>query len=46
MAVRVQVPLAVLKKILHTRLRMCNIFCTFAPKLTKTNFMYYTYSVP
>ena len=34
------------KKILHTRLRMCNIFCTFAPKLTKTNFMYYTYSVP
>ena len=39
MAVRVQVPLAVLnKKILHMHLRMCNIFCTFAPKLTKTNF--------
>ncbi len=34
-----EVPLAVLnKKILHMHLRMCNIFCTFAPKLTKTNF--------
>ncbi len=37
MAVRVQVPLAVLKKILCIRLRMCNIFCTFAPKFVKEN---------
>ena len=61
MAVRVQVPLAVLNKrqnfmsllngvlffiFLRVRLRMFNIFCTFAAKLTKKNFYVLPSRVP